>query len=101
MTLRFDIVHSSILTEEEKHSLLTKLSSQVSKEGILLLSAQDKRSQVKNKEEVIRKLNRLIASALRKRKVRKATKPSRTSMEKRITDKKQRAEKKQWRKRLL
>lgn len=98
VTVRFDIPGSQILTEEEKEMLLKRLSSRLTNEGVLLLSSQDKRSQLQNKEAVVARFEAVIANALKKRKVRKATKPSKASVEKRITEKKRLGEKKKWRK---
>jgi ribosome-associated protein len=97
VTLKFDIVHSEILTDEEKNLLLTKLAKSLTKEGVLVLTAQDKRTQLQNKEEAVLKLDKTLTKAFAKKKARKATKPSKGSVQKRITEKKQRSEKKQWR----
>lgn len=97
ITLRFDVVHSEILTDEEKHMILTRLSSQLTKDGVLQLSSQDRRSQLENKEAVIKKLEWLIAKAFEKKKARKKSKPSHTAIQKRIKSKKHLSEKKKWR----
>lgn len=98
VTLRFDIPGSQVLTDAEKGTLLKKLSSRVTNEGVLILSSQDKRSQLQNKEAVVARFEAVVANAFKKRKARKATKPSKASVEKRITEKKRRAETKKWRK---
>lgn len=98
VTLRLDIPGSQVLTEEEKEILLKKLSSRLTNEGMLILSSQDKRSQLQNKEAVVGKFDSVMTNAFKKRKVRKPTKPSKASVEARITDKKRRSEKKKWRK---
>lgn len=98
VTLRFDVRSSQVLTEDEKEILLKKLSSRLTNDGVLLISSQDKRSQLQNKEAAVGKFEAMMATAFKKRKTRKATKPSKASVEKRITDKKRRAEKKKWRK---
>jgi|SRR5687768_11971883 ribosome-associated protein len=97
MTLMFDVVRSEILTEQEKDVIVKKLASHLTKEGVLILTAQDKRSQLENKEAAIQKLDKLLVKAFVKRKIRKATKPSKTAVQKRITNKKQHSQKKQWR----
>lgn len=97
ITLKFDVVHSRILSEEEKASILKNLSTHLTNDGVLLLSSQDKRSQLENKEDVIGKFEKLMAKAFAKRKTRKATKPSKSAVVKRITSKKLQAEKKKWR----
>jgi ribosome-associated protein len=97
VTLRFDVEKSQLLTDEEKALLRSKLSTRITADGSLLLTAQDKRSQLQNKEAVILKLNELLAKALAKKKKRKATKPSKSAIQKRIKSKKERSEKKKWR----
>ncbi len=97
VTLRFDVTNSKILTEEEKDTLADKSGSRITTSGILVISAQDKRSQQQNKEAALAKLNRLLRKAFEKKKKRKATKPTKGSKEERIKEKKQRSEKKKWR----
>ena len=99
ITLRFSIVDSSILSEEQKQTLLHKLSGYLSKDGVLQIISQDNRSQLINKEQALVKLSEMCIRdrAFAVRKKRKPTKPTKASKQKRITDKKQRSEKKQWR----
>ena len=97
VTLQFDVVNSAILTPEEKQTISGRLSSRMTGEGVLLLSAQETRSQIQNKELVIAKFEKLMEQAFEKRKKRKATKPSKTSVQARIKQKKVHAEKKKWR----
>ncbi len=101
VTLKFDVRQSGILTDEEKEVLMVKLHSRITGEGVLLLTSQDKRSQLENKDAVIKKFNDLLKKAFEKKKPRKATKPSKTAVQKRIKSKKEHSEKKQWRKKLL
>jgi ribosome-associated protein len=100
ITLRWDVFHSQILDEDQKNLLLKKLTNRLTTDGVLLISAQESRSQIQNKEVVLRKLDKLLTTALAKKKIRKATKPSKGAIQKRIEQKKQRSEKKQWRRRL-
>jgi ribosome-associated protein len=97
ITLRLDIANSTILSADEKAILLDKLASRLTADGELILIAQDKRSQLQNKESAIVKLEQLLTKAFTKRKARKATKPSKSSVRERIKKKKQQSEKKQWR----
>ncbi len=98
VTLRFDVQHVALLEEEEKEIILQKLSSYISKEGVLLLNAQTHRSQLQNKEEVVAKFKRLIEKAFAPQKIRKATKPKKAAIQKRLDDKKKQSEKKRLRK---
>ncbi len=97
VTLKFDVAHSEILSEDQKDLVYKKLASHITKEGILVVTAQDKRSQLENKEAVLLKLEKLFAKAFAKRKVRKPSKPSKRAIQNRITEKKQKSEKKKWR----
>jgi ribosome-associated protein len=92
--LRFEITASKILTDSEKEILRSKTG-----EDVLILQSQETRSQIQNKEIVIRKFNDFLSKAFTVKKKRKATKPSKTSVQKRISEKKKRSEKKQWRQR--
>lgn len=92
--LKFDVNNSLILSEEEKLTLLQKASNKIDQEGFLQLSSQEKRSQIQNKELVIRKFYDLLRTAFHKKKIRKATKPSKGAIEDRLKSKKAQAEKK-------
>lgn len=93
--LRFDIRKSALLTDEQKEILQTKLVTKISTEGILSIVAQTDRSQLANKEEAIKKFYTLITKALQPVKKRKRTKPSLSSIEKRLTGKRIKSEIKQ------
>jgi ribosome-associated protein len=97
VTLQFDVRGSSILTQEEKDIITQKLDSRLTRDGILLLTAQDKRSQLQNKESVVEKFDKLLVKTFEKRKKRKPTKPTKGAIQKRIKTKKQLSEKKKWR----
>jgi ribosome-associated protein len=66
---------------------------------VLVLVSQEKRSQLENKLNVNAKFNLLMQKAFERKKLRKATKPSKGSVQQRIKTKKQQAEKKKWRQR--
>jgi ribosome-associated protein len=93
--LRFNVSESKILTEDQKHTVLIKLKSRINNDGILHLSGQEDRSQLRNKEKVIERFYKLINKALKLHKKRVKTKPSRLSIEKRLKSKKETSEKKQ------
>lgn len=97
ITLKLDINHSQILTADEKAVLLHKLASRLTADGVLILVSQDKRSQLQNKEGAMVKLDQLLNKAFEKKKARKPTKPSKSSVQERIQKKKRISEKKQWR----
>lgn len=98
--LRFDIPNSKILTDDQKEKLLIKLATKVTGEGILIIASQRDRSQLSNKEDAIIKFYKLINSALKPVKKRKATRPTKSSIESRLISKRIKSEIKQNRQRL-
>ena len=98
--IKWNAFHSKVISDAQRELILSKLASKLSKEGDLVISAQDSRSQLKNKEEAVKKLRSTIKRALTQPRKRKATKPSTSSRKKRVDDKKRRGEKKEWRKKL-
>jgi ribosome-associated protein len=86
--LIFDLQNSSELTDDEKILLTKNLQSKLTKENVLLLQCDESRSQHKNKEIVIERFLELIKNGLKVPKKRKATKPTKSSVEKRIEKKK-------------
>jgi ribosome-associated protein len=94
----FNISASQILSEEQKRIVLEKLSNRISSEGSLIVKSQNFRTQLENKEDAIKKVNELITSALKKKKPRIATKPSKQSKEKRLESKKRSSQIKEGRK---
>lgn len=96
----FDISNSMILNEEQKVILQNKLVSRVNSEGFLQVRSQVYRSQLDNKEEVVRKINELIEKGLHQPKKRVATKPSKAKKEKRLESKKKQSEQKQYRRKI-
>ena len=96
----FDIGNSSLLTDEQKHTLREKLANRINAEGMLQVKSQVHRSQLGNKEEVIEKMNRLIADALKRQKKRLPTKPGKQARERRIEEKKKGSEIKAGRKKI-
>lgn len=94
----FNIAASQILSEEQKILVQEKLSNRINSEDELVVKAQTHRTQLANKEEAIKKVNELITEALKKKKLRIATKPSKASKERRVEAKKRTADVKQGRK---
>jgi ribosome-associated protein len=96
--LGFDVGASQILTEEQKALLFQKLESRINKEGVLKIVSQTDRSQLVNKQIVLKLFFELLEKAFRKEKKRVKTKPSKASKRKRIEGKKRLSEKKALRK---
>ncbi len=92
--LSFDVMASEGLTDEEKLRLSQKLSSRLTKTGILLMQCGDSRSQHRNKEFVIKRFLDVIKANLHVPKKRKATKPSKAAIKKRLESKQKQAIKK-------
>lgn len=95
--LRFDIQNSVLLTNEQKEILLLKLASKVTADGILIVVSQRDRSQLVNKEDSVKKIYTLIFKALTPQKARKSTRPTKSSIEKRLQSKRIKSEIKQTR----
>lgn len=98
--LSFDLANSAGLSESEKERLKEKLSSKLTKEHILILSCGESRSQHKNKALVMAKFFKELQRNLTEQKKRELTRPSKTSIEKRLEKKKQHALKKALRQKL-
>jgi ribosome-associated protein len=98
--VKFDIGSSPLLTDDQKNVLREKLKTRITTEGVLVLSSQETRSQLDNKEAVIRKLDQLLAKAFEQKKRRKKTKPNAQAKQKRLEEKKKKSEKKAWRQKL-
>lgn len=96
--LRFSIPNSLLLSEKEKTILLLKPSSHLLNNGELIFVSQEHRSQLRNKEQAIENFYSYTSKALTPKKKRKKTKPSKSSVERRLQKKKQLAELKQRRK---
>ncbi len=85
---RWDVAASQLFTPEQKELISEKLQHKITAEGLLLVKSQSERSQLGNKQEVIRKMNQLVSLALVRKKARRATQPTKASKEKRIETKK-------------
>jgi len=84
--LRFDIRASS-LPAVYKEQLLAQADQRITDDGVIVIKAQRFRSQEKNREDALARLQSLIRSATRTRKKRKPTLPSRTARRKRMDKK--------------
>jgi len=96
--LRFPVVDSALLTEDEKDKILLKLANRINDEGVLVLSSGESRSQLKNKELVVKKFYRLLDIALKEQKHRIPIRLPASLRRKRLEEKRRRAEKKNLRK---
>lgn len=88
VVLNFDVENSNGLSEEEKVLVLSKLSTRLTKDNILILNCDEDRSQFKNKAIVTKRFLDLITQSLHIDKIRKATKIPKSVIRKRLKDKK-------------
>lgn len=96
--LFFNIDASTLLADEEKERLLRKLKKRINAEGELIIASESTRSQIRNKEDCIKKFFEVIEKALTVEKKRIATRPSIAARKKRLETKRLQSEKKQLRK---
>ncbi|CAN7632028.1 alternative ribosome rescue aminoacyl-tRNA hydrolase ArfB [Duganella sp. LjRoot269] len=94
--VRFDIAASS-LPEHIKERLLALRDSRITKDGVVVLKAQQSRSQEANKEDALRRLQELVDSVAVLPTVRRTTRPTRSSQRKRLDGKTKDGERKQLR----
>ena len=87
VVLTYDLNASQALSEEEKELLSEKLKSKLTLENVLIINCDEDRSQLKNKEIVIKRFLDLIAKSLVVPKKRKPTKIPRSVIEKRLKNK--------------
>lgn len=88
---------SPSLSDRRRELILSRLSNRIDSEGTLRLVCDTHRSQHQNRKDVVDRFADLVAEALRPRKTRKKTRPTRASKERRLRAKKQRSEKKKLR----
>jgi ribosome-associated protein len=93
--LLWDLTHSASVTDAERERLLSKLASRLDAEGFVRVVASARRSQQQNREEAEERLAQLVRQALVVPKTRKKTKPGRVAKEKRLSEKRRHAERKQ------
>jgi ribosome-associated protein len=90
--LLFDLASSPSLSENQRTRALQNLAPYLDKRGVLHLVSQSSRSQRRNREEVVERFRTLMRDGLKTPKKRRATQPSRTARERRLQEKKRRAE---------
>ncbi len=88
--LRFDI-NASSLPEFYKQRLLALHDKRINKEGVIVIKAQQYRTQDKNREDALERLRELIERVTIVQKIRRATKPSKGSQRRRLESKAQRS----------
>jgi ribosome-associated protein len=92
--LRFNLFHTSSLPESIRHRLLTLIGKKLNHEGDLLIKASRFRTQARNKQDALARLQTLLKRAAEPVKKRKKTMPTRASKQRRLDTKKIRAKSK-------
>lgn len=86
--LLWDINSTLIFNEFQKTKLLEKLANRITNDGIFHVVAEEERTQLRNKEAAIKRTIKLIIESLKVEKPRKPSKPTFSSVKKRLNDKK-------------
>jgi len=92
--LRFDVRRSPSLPEDVRRRLEKIAGRRLTAGGVLVIDAQRFRTQAQNRDDALARLRELVARAAIPPKRRKATRPTRSSKERRLKSKRQRAERK-------
>jgi ribosome-associated protein len=90
--LLFDAANSPSLSERQRAQVLERLAGYVDSAGVLHLTSQSERSQLRNREEVVARFQKLMRGALKRRKKRRPTRPTTASRERRLRAKRRRSE---------
>lgn len=90
--LRFDIANSPSLPEALRNKLLASGDQRISASGVLIIKAQESRSQERNRQAALQRLVALLTEASRRRKPRIPTRPGRKAKAKRLDAKSRRGE---------
>lgn len=93
----WDVVRSPSLDEEQRTRILTALASRMDASGVLRVVAAERRSQLRNREAALERLQALVNRALYRPPTRKPTRPPRAAKERRIKHKRHRAKAKRLR----
>ena len=90
--LRFSILESQSLNDEQKQKLLTRLQHRLAQDEFILIRVESERDQKSNKDKSVQMLTELINKTLIDPKKRKPTKPTKSSQRKRLESKKSRSD---------
>lgn len=85
--LRFDVANSCSLPDSVRVRILNSGDQRITKEGVLIIKAQEHRTRDRNRQAALARLAEIIREATIRRKPRIATKPGKKAMEKRVDDK--------------
>jgi ribosome-associated protein len=90
--LLFDLASSPSLSEQQRQRAVRALTPYLDQHGIVHLASQSTRSQLRNRQEVVERFRTLLREALKVRRKRYPTKPSKAAQEKRLEEKRHRSE---------
>ena len=90
--LTWNVANSAALGPRQRARIMKELGNRIDSRGQLKLASDRYRSQLRNREDVLKRMELLLLDALRPRKRRRATAPSAASVEKRLRQKKRRSE---------
>ncbi len=96
-TLCFDLAASRSITQTHKRLIHQHLAGRISREGVMRVTSRKHRSREPNRKAALARFAELLGEALRPRKARVATKPSKASKRRRVEDKRKRSQIKQMR----
>jgi ribosome-associated protein len=89
--VRWDVRTSRALTDAQRTRVLERLGPRLTADGVLILRSQEHRSQHRNREAALARLGALVAEAVEPPRLRRATRPTRASRERRLESKRARA----------
>ena len=95
ITVMWNVADSECFSVEGKEMIFSKLKNRINSEGILQLTVSESRTQLQNKKIATERILEFVEKSLFIPKVRRATKPSKSKIEKRLRTKKQLSEKKE------
>ena len=89
--LRYDINASSLL-DGHKERVKSSRDKRITKDGVIVIKAQNHRTQERNKQEALDRLQALLAEALKQKTYRRPTRPSHGAVKRRLKKKTERGE---------
>lgn len=92
--LRFSILHSMSLSEDVRNRLIIQAGKKITQDGELIIKASRYRTQERNKQDALFRLQEMLRRAAAPPKKRKQTKPTYSSVQRRLAEKKQRSKSK-------
>ena len=98
--LRFDIKNAS-LPEHIKQRLLASSDTRITKQGCIVIKAQQWRTQEKNRQDALNRLQQLILTHTKVKKIRRITKPKKSAIKKRLENKNHRSKTKSLRNKMF